>query len=264
MNTHTGISPSPALRPRGPWVMAQTWHNLLFAHWPVAPEVLRPHLPPGLTLDTFDGQAWVGLILFRLSGIRLRGCPPVPLMAAFPEMNVRTYIHDEGRPAIFFLSLDADNRLGIELAKRWYHLPYLRARMTFRADGDQVAFTSHRTAPSAPFATCSGSYGPTGPAAYSAPGSLEHWFTERYRFYSVDGSGGLHRGDIYHDPWPLQPAAADLQANTMAQAHGIPLPSSAPLCHYARHMPAVFWLPERVPTDQPCPVPSVSRALIAG
>jgi uncharacterized protein YqjF (DUF2071 family) len=190
--------------------MAQTWHNLLFAHWPVAPEVLRPHLAPGLTLDTFDGQAWVGLILFRLSAIRLRGCPPVPLMSAFPEINVRTYIRDEGRPAILFLSLDADNLLGIELAKLWYHLPYLRANMTFRADGDQVAFTSHRTPPRAPFATFTGSYSPTGPVAYSAPGSLDHWLTERYRFYSVDGHGGLHRGDIYHDPWPLQPAAATI------------------------------------------------------
>jgi uncharacterized protein YqjF (DUF2071 family) len=244
--------------------MAQTWHNLLFAHWPVAPEVLRPHLAPGLTLDTFDGQAWVGLILFRLSAIRLRGCPPVPLMSAFPEINVRTYIRDEGRPAILFLSLDADNLLGIELAKLWYHLPYLRANMTFRADGDQVAFTSHRTSPRAPFATFTGSYSPTGPVAYSAPGSLDHWLTERYRFYSVDGHGGLHRGDIYHDPWPLQPAAATIAANTLAQAHGIPLPDTPPLCHYARQMPAVFWLPERVAPAQERPLPSVSRALIAG
>jgi uncharacterized protein YqjF (DUF2071 family) len=229
--------------------MAQTWHNLLFAHWPVAPEVLRPHLPPGLTLDTFDGQAWIGLILFRLSGIRLRGCPPVPLMSSFPEINVRTYIRDEGRPAILFLSLDADNLLGIELAKRWYHLPYLQAKMQFSSDGDAVQFTSHRTSPQAPFAAFSGSYGPTGPAMPSAPGSLEHWLTERYRLYTVDRRGGLHRGDIYHDPWPLQPATATITANTMAQAHGITLPDTAPLCHYTRHMPARFWLPQRVSAD---------------
>ncbi len=264
MNTHTGISPSPAPRPAGPWVMAQMWHNLLFAHWPVAPEVLRPHLPPGLTLDTFDGQAWVGLILFRLSGIRLRGFPPVPLMSAFPEINVRTYIRDEGRPAILFLSLDADNLLGIELAKLWYHLPYLRARMTFTEAGDQVHFTSQRTTPTAQYATFSGSYGPTGRVAYSTPGSLEYWLTERYRLYSADGRGGLHRADIYHDPWPLQPAAATIAANTMTLAQGIPLPDTAPLCHYARQMPAIFWLPGRVTAEQQPALQPVSRALIPG
>jgi uncharacterized protein YqjF (DUF2071 family) len=239
------------------------WHNLLFAHWPVAPEVLRPHLPPGLTLDTFDGQAWIGLIVFRLSGIRLRGFPPVPLMSAFPEINVRTYIRDEGRPAILFLSLDADNRLGIELAKLWYHLPYLHARMTFTAHEDEIAFSSRRSAPGAPAAILSGGYAPTGPDAYSAPGTLEYWLTERYRLYSVDGQGGLHRADIYHDPWPLQPAAATFAANTMALAQGISLPDRAPLCHYARQMPAIFWMPGRVAADQqpalqPVPSPAMT------
>lgn len=262
MNPYNPISPSPAPRPAGPWIMAQTWHNLLFAHWPVAPDDLRPHLPPGLTLDTFDGHAWIGLILFRLSGIRLRGCPPMPLMSAFPEINVRTYIRDEGRPAIMFLSLDADNLLGIELAKRWYHLPYLQAQMTFTEAGDQVHFTSHRTTPTAPFATFSGSYGPTGPVAYSTPASLAHWFTERYRLYSTDRQGGLHRADIYHDPWPLQPAAATFAANTMALSHGITLPDTAPLCHYAHHMPAHFWLPGRV-TSAPRPL-HPRRALLPG
>src|SRR5215204_2045661 len=95
-----------------PWVMAQTWHDLLFMHWPVAPEVLRPHLPAGLTLDTFNRQAWIAVLPFWMSGIRGRGCPPVPLTSSFAEINVRTYVHDAERPAVFFMSLDADNVLG--------------------------------------------------------------------------------------------------------------------------------------------------------
>ncbi len=264
MNMQQIIRPSPTPRPAGPWVMAQTWHNLLFAHWPVAPELLRPHLPPGLTLDTFDGQAWVGLILFRLSGIRLRGVPPMPLMSAFPEINVRTYVRDEGRPAIFFLSLDADNLLGIELAKLWYHLPYVHAQMQFTAADDQVAFTSRRTTPGAPPAVFAGRYGPTGDdPCPSAPGSLAHWLTERYRLYTVDGRGGLHRGDIYHDPWPLQPAAATITTNTMALGHGITLPATPPLLHYAHRMPALFWLPQRVPAlaSVPRPRPALTPGL---
>src|SRR6476646_2026873 len=114
------LQPPPNRRvahPAGPWVLAQTWHDLLFAHWPVAPEVLRPHLPPGLPLDTCEGTAWLGIVAFWMSGIRLRGLPPVPFTSGFPEINVRTYVRDQARPAVFFMSLDADNALGIALAR---------------------------------------------------------------------------------------------------------------------------------------------------
>jgi uncharacterized protein YqjF (DUF2071 family) len=136
--------------------------------------------------------------------------------------------------------------------------------MTFTEAGDQVHFTSQRTTLTAQYATFSGSYGPTGPVAYSTPGSLEYWLTERYRLYSADGRGRQHRPDIYHDPWPLQPAAATIAANTMTLARGIPLPDTAPLCHYARRMPAIFWLPGRVAAVQQPALQPASRALIPG
>src|SRR5690242_6528449 len=129
MRTLNPTTRMPMARLGGLWVLAQTWHDLLFAHWPVDPAVVRPLLPPGVTLDTFDGQAWFGVVAFWMSGIRLRGLPPVPFTDGFPEINVRTYVWDAARPAVFFMSLDADNALGIALARRWYHLPYFRARI---------------------------------------------------------------------------------------------------------------------------------------
>src|SRR5205823_6175894 len=90
--------------PAGRWTMTQTWHDLLFAHWPLPPDALRSLVPPELEIDTFDGNAWLGIIPFRLSGVRLRGWPEVPLVANFPEINVRTYVTHGGKPGVFFLS----------------------------------------------------------------------------------------------------------------------------------------------------------------
>ena len=117
--------------PAAPWIMAQTWRNLLFAHWPVAPERLRPLVPPGLTLDTFDGMAWLGVVAFRLSGVRFRGTPALPGVSAFPEINVRTYVTCGGAPGVLFLSLDANNPPGIAVARPLFRLPYSYSRIAF-------------------------------------------------------------------------------------------------------------------------------------
>ncbi|HMA35305.1 MAG TPA: DUF2071 domain-containing protein, partial [Chloroflexia bacterium] len=216
--------------------MTQTWHNLLFAHWPMPVDVLRPLVPADLTIDLFGGQAWIGLVVFRLSGVRLRGCPAVPFVAAFPEINVRTYVHHHGRPGVHFLSLDADNRLAIALARPWFRLAYFPAAIAFQRRTDGISFSSRRTAPPAPPARFSASYRPTAAPFRAPPGSLAHWLTERYCYYSADRQGRLYRCDIHHAPWRLQPARALIQENTMALAHGIVLPSTAPTLHYAHYM----------------------------
>jgi uncharacterized protein DUF2071 len=90
--------PLPACR----WVMAQSWHDLLFAHWPVDISALRKAVPSALAIDTYQGQAWLGVVPFRMSGVRLRGTPPVPWLSAFPELNVRTYVVAEGKPGVWF------------------------------------------------------------------------------------------------------------------------------------------------------------------
>ena len=110
--------------------MAQSWNDLLFAHWPIPVATMRAALPVGLELDTFEDRAWLGIVPFRMSGVRLRGTPPLPWLSAFPELNVRTYAKIADRRGVFFFSLDARNALAIAIARAWFHLPYSRARMS--------------------------------------------------------------------------------------------------------------------------------------
>lgn len=280
--------PWPA--PARPWAMAMTWEDVLFLHWPVPPEALAGFIPPPLRLDTFDGQAWLGVVPFRMSGIHLRGLPPIPGTAAFPEINVRTYaVAPDGRTGVWFFSLDATSRLAVRAARVWFGLPYFDARIRIEpvaasragaaadarivipaneagsavgageavneggesdvgdagADslGDRAAyrFTSTRTHRGAPPAAFAGTYRSTGPVAPAARGTLDHWLTERYALFAVDRRGRVGCGEIHHKPWPLQPATANVAANTMAEPIGLVLPAPAPLAHFARRLDVVAW-----------------------
>jgi uncharacterized protein YqjF (DUF2071 family) len=238
----TGHRPWPA--PAAPWIMAQTWRDLLFAHWPVPPAMLRPLIPSGLTLDTYEGDAWVGVVPFDLAHLAPRGLPG-RLALAFPELNVRTYVTAGGKPGVWFLSLDAANTLAVIAARLTYHLPYFRAWMRVMRDGERIAYASQRRHPGAPAAAFAGAWQPMGAVFYARPGSLEHWLTERYCLYSADRSGRLFRGEINHPPWPLQPAAAEIAVNTMAAPHGVVL-SGEPLLHFAQRLDMVAWWPTPV------------------
>jgi uncharacterized protein YqjF (DUF2071 family) len=221
--------------------MAQTWRDLLFAHWPVPPEEVRPLVPASLPLDIRDGKAWVGVVPFRMTGIRLRGLPPVPGLSAFPELNVRTYVTGGGKPGVYFFSLDGGSRIAVEVARHFFHLPYVRARLSCLTDGDAIRYSSLRTDRRLPPAELRVAYRPMGPPAHPQAGSLERWLTERYCLYTVDAKNRVLRGDLHHEPWPLQPAAAEIAANTMAAAAGIALPAEPPLLHFARRLDAVLW-----------------------
>jgi uncharacterized protein YqjF (DUF2071 family) len=227
--------------------MVQSWHDLLFAHWPVPAEALRPKLPAALTLDTFEGRAFVGVVPFRMSGVRLRWLPPLPGASAFPELNVRTYVIHEERPGVYFFSLDAASGLAVAVARTWFHLPYFRARMSCAAQDGGIRYASARTHRGAPAAALRARYRPLGDAAPAAPGTLAQWLTERYCLYSVDGRGRAWRGEIHHAPWPLQPAEAEFESNRMAEPLGLTL-SGAPLLHFARRLDVVAWPPQRVAT----------------
>jgi uncharacterized protein YqjF (DUF2071 family) len=228
--------------------MHQTWRDLLFAHWPVPDHALRPLVPAGLTLQTFEGQAWVGITSFVLTGLRLRALPAIPGLSRFPEINVRTYVTaDDERPGVFFFSLDAGSSLAVLAARALYSLPYFRARFAVRADRESIVYASRRTARRAPPAEFRAVYRPTGAAAAARPGTLAHWLTERYRLYAVDGRGGLRRAGIDHAPWPLQPAEADIQRNTMTAGLGFELPRTAPLVHFAARVDVRVGPPEAVP-----------------
>lgn len=232
--------------PAGPWVMRQTWRDLLFAHWPLPAAALHHLVPGGLHLQTFDGHAWLAVTPFVLTGLRPRALPALPGLSRFPELNVRTYVTAEGKPGVFFFSLDAGSALAVAAARALYALPYFRARFSVSTAGDRVVYASRRTHRGAPPAELSVEYRPTGASAAAAPGTLAHWLTERYCLYAVDRRGGLRRAEIHHPPWPLQPAEARILSNTMTAGLGLALPDVPPLLHFAGRLDVQVWPPEAV------------------
>ncbi|HXJ07707.1 MAG TPA: DUF2071 domain-containing protein [Candidatus Acidoferrum sp.] len=226
--------------------MAQVWHDLLFAHWQVDAVMLRRHVPASLAIDTFAGQAWLGVVPFRMSGVRLRGTPELPWLSAFPELNVRTYVEVDGKPGVWFFSLDAANRVVVAIARAWFHLPYFRARMSCEERNGWIEYSSGRAHRGAACGVLYGRYRPAGATFSPELGSLEHFLTERYCLYAADGKGHILRGEIHHAPWPLQTAEAELTSNTMADAAGIYLPSGKPLVHFAKRQDVVVWQPQRL------------------
>jgi uncharacterized protein YqjF (DUF2071 family) len=223
--------------------MAQSWERLLFAHWPVPERVLRPLIPEGLTLETFDGHAWLGLTPFIVSVLRARAAPPIPGLSPFPELNVRTYVTVGDRPGVFFFSLDAGRALAVAGARAFYSLPYYRARFRVTTDRAGIVYgcrRDHRGAPTAEFCAV---YRPAGPVIGSSPGTLAHWLTERYCLYAVTRRGRLRRAEIHHSPWPLQSAAAEIRVNTMTSGLGLDLPPAAPVMHFVQRLDVHVWPP---------------------
>jgi uncharacterized protein len=232
--------------PARPWVMGQTWEDLLFAHWRVDADALRRVVPAQIPVDTYDGSAWLGVTPFVVTGMRSRLTLPVPGIARFPEINVRTYATVGARAGIYFFSLDTPNRPAIQAARRIYRLPYFRSRIEAERQGDTVRYTSERVGDDAPRVGIDLEYGATGPARRAEPGSFEHWATERYCLFTLDERQRVLRGDIHHPPWPLQPARAAISANTMGGQIGVDL-EGEPVLHFAGRQDVVFWLNEVAP-----------------
>jgi uncharacterized protein len=234
------LSHRPWPLPRRPWLMGQTWYDLLFAHWALPPGVIRQLVPSPLELDVRDGQAWLGITPFVIGGLRARGTPPLPWLSRFPELNVRTYVIYGGRPGIYFFSLDAARLAAVAAARRAYRLPYFHAQMTARRRGTTVEYETKRIGSSRPDVEFRARYGPSGPRLPVADGSLERWLAERYCLYVLDDRGRALRGEIHHPPWPLQPADATIDLNTMAAPLGLEL-SSEPLLHYSSRQDVLIW-----------------------
>ncbi|MGQ0600891.1 MAG: YqjF family protein [Anaerolineales bacterium] len=221
-------------------------------------EAMRRALPPQLQPDTFDGQAWIGVVPFGMSRVYPRYTFPVPGLSDFLELNTRTYVTLDGKPGVFFFSLDAANPLAVALARAWYKLPYFNAQMRMSENArpstsraiyrlprsaqgaswiDYHSTRTHRGEPSAEF---KGRYRPVSDVFHSQPGSLEGWLTERYCLYTVV-DGKVFRGEIHHAQWPLQRAEAEIETNTMAAPTGLTLPNVPPLLHFAREIKMVAW-----------------------
>jgi uncharacterized protein YqjF (DUF2071 family) len=227
--------------PNRPWIWRQRWVNLLFAHWPVPASAARRLIPASLNLEVeeFAGTAWVGLVPFQMEDVMFRGLPEVPRFSRFPEMNLRLSVTHKGRPGVWFVSLDATNPLAVWGARRFAHLPYFEAAMQVQIDGHRVRYDSVRRAADRPV-IFRGSYWPTSNVFEAAPGSLEHFLTERYRLYTAGPDQRLLTIDIHHQPWALQYAAADIVENTVAEAQGLPL-IGRPLLHYSRRQGTIGW-----------------------
>jgi uncharacterized protein len=238
--------------PGGPWVLFMSWRDLLFMHWRVPAEALGPYIPPVLSLDTFEGDAWLGITPFSMRGTRPRYLPGVPPLSNFPELNVRTYVTAGGKPGIWFFSLDARNPVAVRIARAAFGLPYYDARMSCRVSGGEVRYESVRAHRGAPPARFAGSYRPVGEPYNSSAGTLEHFLTERYCLYSARGRD-VYRGDIHHHPWPLQRAEAEIETLAMTQQIGVALPETDPLLHFAGRLETLAWPPWRI-----TPAPGVS------
>lgn len=233
--------------PRGRWVMGQSWLDLLFVHWPLPAATLRPLVPAGIPIDTFDGKAWIGVTPFEIVGAHLRSVSPLPWMSRFPELNVRTYTTIGGRPGIWLFSLDAASRAAVVAARRTYRLPYRHASMAISRAGRRIGYRSRaRSVP----ATFVATYEPAGPPTAPAAGTLEHFLTERYCLYTLDARRRLRRADIHHRPWSLQPARAEVVENTMTEPLGIQLPADGPLLHFAARQDVLIWPLRVVPAER--------------
>jgi uncharacterized protein YqjF (DUF2071 family) len=231
--------------PNRPWVMTQTWHDLLFAHWRVDAGDIRSRIPAAFELDLFDGAAWTGVVPFHMTNVAPRGIPSIPWVSEFPELNVRTYVRVGDRTGVYFFSLDAGSALAVRAARTLLNLPYYPAAMSVSAHDGAIRYDSRRR-DGVSNAALTATYEPTGGVFEAGPGSLEYFLTERYCLYNIDRSGAPYRLDIHHPPWSLQPATAKFVRNTMAQASGIRLPESTPLLHFVRRQDTVAWMPERL------------------
>jgi uncharacterized protein YqjF (DUF2071 family) len=244
--------------PSAPWIMTQSWRDLLFAHWPVDAETLRAKVPANFEIDRFENQAWLGIVPFQMANVAPRGVPALPWVSAFPELNVRTYVRVGGKPGVYFFSLDAANPVAVGVARTLAHLPYYSASMEVETRDGWIHYSSRRKSSTqtrqAGFgerdadridqpAELVGRYRPVGNVRQPAAGSLEYFLTERYCLFTVDGDFRAYRLDIHHPPWPLQSAEAELTVNTMADAAGIRLPAVAPLVHFAKRQDTVAWNP---------------------
>lgn len=228
----------PWALPERNWLMQQTWEHLLFLHYPVSCNFLRDQIPADLAIDTFDGSAWIGVVPFDMKGVTLRGFPAPSLLCDFPEINVRTYVVRDGKPGVWFFSLDITNPLGVWVARNFFHLPYYRAQIQVRESGKKIHYQEDRLD-----RKFDAIYKPQGLREFSDQ-SFERWCSERYCLYTVDKNGRLYRGEIHHPQWPLEIAEFELQTNTLVDP--FPVGSPHPSILYSRSIDVIVWSLDRI------------------
>jgi uncharacterized protein YqjF (DUF2071 family) len=208
--------------------MYQRWEELLFAHWEVPAEVLQNRLPPGLTVDTFEGRAYLGVVPFFMSGVRPAYLPAVPWLSSFRELNLRTYVYDRnGLPGVWFFSLDCSQPVAVAVARTFFHLPYHFARMNADRDDDRIwNYTSQRRGQACALQY---RYRLDGEVFQAQPGTLDYFLIERYVLFSWNGKS-LFSGRVHHVPYPLKQTAQILVNPGLMELEGFKGMTPAP-CH---------------------------------
>lgn len=227
-------------RPDGVPLMHQTWGKLLFMHWRIDEKLLRPLIPDALEIDTFDGTAWIAVTPFTMWDIRAFPpfLPPVPGLSALDELNVRTYVHYDGVPGVWFFSLDCTSGAAVLAARNLFLLPYFNADIEIDEQDQTIEYELDRTEDPAARFRASWTVGETLP--YSHPGSLAFFLTERYCLYTED-EGQIYRARIYHDPWPLKKATLNAFSSTMIESVDLPTPKGDPVLHYNEEISVEIW-----------------------
>lgn len=220
--------------------MHQSWGKLLFMHWPIAAAQLRPLIPAELEIDTFEGSAWIAVVPFTMWDTRAFPpyIPAVPGLSAMHELNVRTYVHHDGVPGVWFFSLDCNSSAAVFGARTVFHLPYYNAEIELNQEHSRIDYSLQRSGEPAAEFRASWTIGASLPV--SSPGSLEFFLTERYCLYSHH-QGKLYRGRIHHQPWPLQKATISSYTSTMIESLGLATPAGDPLLHYAEELTVDIW-----------------------
>jgi len=212
-------------------VMYQRWHELLFLHWSVAPELVAQALPPGLRVDTFEGKAWIGVVPFSMRGIRPRFLPAVAGLSNFPELNLRTYVVDaQGRPGVWFYSLDTPKRLPNWIARTFFHLNYRLARIEVQNREEKNSYLSELRLESEWDAPQKYTWERTGDAYLAELGSLDFFLVERYRLFAYNPkTRHLLTGKVHHEPYPIQTVDLSDYTTRLFELNGLVAPTGAPV-----------------------------------
>lgn len=224
--------------PSSKWIMRQNWRNVLFLHWPVELRSLRLFIPSALEIDTFDGVAWLGVVLLETVGTYARGLPFVSIAPTFQGVNVRTYVRYKNKPGLYFLSLDANHWSTYTVARKWFRLPYYPAQITIEEKERGFDFQSTRKGTRVSF---EGSHTPIRGSKTTEKGTLEHWLTERYCQYSTMNDRDMYSSEILHAPWSLQPVNVEIRKNTLFLPYHLNFLNLDPISHFSTGVDALMW-----------------------